>query len=223
MKTEIVDLNNDSVGLSIELEAAIFGVEIREHLFWEVVKWQRAKRRAGTHKVKTRSEVSGGGRKPWKQKGTGRARQGSIRSPQWVGGGVVHGPSPRDYGYRIPKKKRKAALRSALTQKIQQNGLFIVDSFGIDEAKTSRLSKAIQNFGARKALFVDVTTHPKDDATGKPLHKPQHNEALRRSARNLKNAKYLAVEGLNVEDVLGHDALVISRQAIERIQETLKP
>lgn len=222
MQVNIVDLNNDSAG-SIELEDTIFGVEVREHLFWEVVKWQRAKRRAGTNKVKTRSEVSGGGKKPWRQKGTGRARQGSIRSPQWVGGGVVHGPSPRDYGYRIPKKKRKAALRCALSLKVEQSNMFIVDAFEMGEAKTSKLAKAIKSFDAKKALFVDVTEHPVDKETGKPLHKPIHNEALRNSTRNLKNAKYIAVEGLNVEDLLGHQALVISRKAVEYIQETLKP
>ena len=222
MEINTVDLSNESTG-SIELSDAIFGVEVREHLFWEIVKWQRAKRRAGTHKVKGRSEVSGGGKKPWRQKGTGRARQGSTRSPQWVGGGIVHGPSPRDYSYRIPKKKRKAALRCALSQKVEQGNLFIVDGFGMEEAKTSKLAKAIKAFEAKKALFVDVTDHPIDEETGKPKHKPIHNDALRRSARNLKNAKYIAVEGLNVEDLLGHDALVISRKAVEHIQETLKP
>ena len=110
MKAQVYDLDRKEVG-EIELNDAVFGVEVREHLFWEVVNWQRAKRRAGTHKVKGRSEVAGGGKKPWRQKGTGRARQGSTRSPNWVGGGIVHGPSPRDYSFKLSKNKSRAALR----------------------------------------------------------------------------------------------------------------
>jgi len=142
MKVNIVDLGNNPVG-SLELDEAVFGVEVREHLFWEVVNWQRAKRRAGTHKVKGRSEVSGGGKKPFRQKGTGRARQGSTRASQWVGGGKVHGPQPRDYSYRMPKKKRKAALRAALSQKINRQTLFIVDSLELDGVSTGKLAKLI--------------------------------------------------------------------------------
>ena len=226
MKVNIVDLNNSPVG-SIELDDAIFGVEVREHLFWEVINWQRAKRRAGTHKVKGRSEVSGGGKKPFRQKGTGRARQGSTRAPHWVGGGAVHGPSPRDYSFRMPKKKRAAALRSALSLKINQQALYIVDTLQVEAPSTSRFAKLIDAskgaFKARKALFVDVTSHALDDVTGKPASKPVHNENLRSSVRNLKNAKYLASEGLNVEDLLGHEALIISREAVEKVQEALKP
>lgn len=226
MKVNIVDLGNNPVG-SLELDEAVFGVEVREHLFWEVVNWQRAKRRAGTHKVKGRSEVSGGGKKPFRQKGTGRARQGSTRASQWVGGGKVHGPQPRDYSYRMPKKKRKAALRAALSQKINRQTLFIVDSLELDGVSTSKLAKLIDAqsgaFATRKALFVDVTNHQIDEVTGKPVSKPEHNDNLRRSVHNLKNAKYLATEGLNVEDVLAHDALIISREAVEKVQEALKP
>lgn len=225
MKVNIVDLSNSPVG-SIELDDAVFGVEVREHLFWEVINWQRAKRRAGTHKVKGRSEVSGGGKKPFRQKGTSRARQGSTRASQWVGGGKVHGPQPRDYSYRMPKKKRKEALRAALSQKINKQTLYIVDSLQVEAASTSKFAKLIDAQGAfstRKALFVDVTTHQVDDVTGKPVSKPEHNEGLRRSVRNIKNAKYLATEGLNVEDLLAHEALIISREAVEKVQEALKP
>lgn len=215
MKAQVYDLDQKSVG-EIELDEAVFGVEVREHLFWEVVKWQRAKRRAGTHKVKGRSEVAGGGKKPWRQKGTGRARQGSIRSPQWVGGGVVHGPSPRDYSYRMPKNKRRAALRSALSQKVNEGKLFVVDAFSFDAPKTKRAASVMGAFEAPKALFVDKTSREGEST------KPVHNENLRLSVRNLPRAKYLASEGLNVEDILGHDILLISRDAVAQIEEALK-
>lgn len=216
MKAQVVDLQNNPVG-EVDLEDSVFGVEVREHLFWEVINWQRAKRRAGTAKVKGRTEVRGGGKKPWRQKGTGRARQGSIRASQWVGGGVPHGPEPRDYSYRMPKKKRRAALRSALSQKVQAGQIRVVDSLGFSEIKTRLANQALGALSASKALFVDSTTRALDTA-GQPVH----NENLRLSVRNLKNAKYLAAEGLNVEDLLKYDVLIISRQALEQVQEGLK-
>lgn len=215
MKAQVYDLDRKEVG-EIELNDAVFGVEVREHLFWEVVNWQRAKRRAGTHKVKGRSEVAGGGKKPWRQKGTGRARQGSTRSPQWVGGGIVHGPSPRDYSYKLSKNKRRAALRSALSQKVAEGKLFVVDAFSFDAPKTKRAVAVMGAFEATKALFVDKTDRP--DASTKPIH----NTNLRLSVRNLPKAKYLAAEGLNVEDILGHDVLFISREAIAQVEEALQ-
>ena len=222
MKAQVFDLEHKAVG-EIELSDSVFGVEVREHLFWEVINWQRAKRRAGTHAVKTRAQVSGGGKKPFKQKGTGRARQGSIRSPQWVGGAVVHGPQPRDYSYKMPKNKRRAALKSALSSKAQQGQLFVIERFDFEAPKTKRAAEAMGAFEARKALFVDTTAAVKrDEVTGKPLHKPEHNENLRLSVRNLARGKYLAVEGLNVEDLIGHDVILISRQAVEKIQEVMK-
>ena len=214
MKVDILDLKKAKVG-ELELDDAIFATEVREHLFWEVINWQRAKRRAGTHKVKGRSEVSGGGKKPFKQKGTGRARQGSTRASNMVGGGKVHGPSPRDYSFRMPKKKRKAAMCSALSLKAQNNALFVVDSLSFDRIKTRDAAAVLATFEAPKALFVDVTHRDGDT-------KPQHNVNLRLSVRNLKNAKYLAVEGLNIEDLLAHQALIISREAVEHVQEALK-
>lgn len=219
MKAQVFDLEHNAVG-EIELADSVFGAEVREHLFWEVINWQRAKRRAGTHKTKVRGEVRGGGKKPFKQKGTGRARQGSTRAPHWVGGAVVHGPRPRDYSYKLPKNKRRAALVSALSHKAKEGKLFVIEDFAFDSPKTQRAAATMGAFEAPKALFVDVTTKAEIDAsTGKPAHKPVHNENLRLSVRNLARGKYIAVEGLNVEDLVGHDVLLISRKAIEQIQE----
>lgn len=215
MKFDVVDLKNEKVG-DADLDDAIFATPVREYLFWEVVNWQRARRRAGTHKVKGRSEVRGGGKKPWRQKGTGRARHGTIRSPLWVGGGTVHGPSPRDYSYSMPKKKRKAALRSALSMKARDGQLRVVDSLEFPEIKTKFAAQVLETLEAPSALFVDATS--RDEETNAVAH----NDKLRLSVRNLKDAKYLASEGLNVEDVLRYDVLVLSQQALDHIQEVLK-
>ncbi len=214
MNIEIVDLENKVTG-EMELDDAVFGADVREHLFWEVVNWQRAKRRKGTHSTKGRSQVRGGGRKPWRQKGTGRARHGSIRSPLWVGGGITFGPKPRDYSYNMPKKKRQAALRSALSMKMANGQLKVVEDWELPEIKTKLAVQTLEALEAPSALVVDTTERDDDNA----LH---HNESLRLSVRNLKDAKYLAPEGLNVEDVLRYDHLVISRSALERVQEALQ-
>lgn len=198
---------------SIELRDEVFGVEVRRHLFWEVINWQRAKRRAGTHATKGRSEVRGGGKKPWKQKGTGRARQGTTRAPHWVGGGVVFGPQPRDYGYAMPKKKRRAALISALSFKAAEQALYVVDDLAFESPRTKQVVKLFEDFKVEKGLLIDAT----ETANGSP----QHNEPLRLSARNLPNAKYLAVEGLNVEDVIGHKHLFLTRAAVEALYTRL--
>ena len=215
MKLEIYDLGTAKTAGEIDVDDAIFGDKVREHLFWEVVNWQRARRRAGTHKTKGRSEVRGGGRKPWRQKGTGRARQGTIRAPHWVGGGTVFGPTPRDYSYAMPKKKRRAALRSALSQKAAQNRIRVIDTLDFPEIKTKQAAAVLDRFETPKALFVDTTG--RDDAGA-----VQHNEKLRLSVRNLKNAKYLAAEGINVEDLLKYDLLFISKSAVEQVQEALR-
>lgn len=215
MKIEVVDLNNKATG-EMDLDETIFGAPIREHLFWEVINWQRARRRAGTHKAKGRSEVSLTNKKPWRQKGTGRARAGSARSPVWVGGGVTFGPHPRDYSYSLPKKKRRAALRSALSLKMQNGQIKVVEDLNLPEIKTRLAVETLNALEAPKALLVDTTTRNEGD------NSVSHNETLRLSVRNLKNAKYLAAEGLNVEDVLRFDYLVLSRSAVEQIQETLK-
>lgn len=215
MKIEVVDLKNKATG-EMDLDESIFGVEVREHLFWEVINWQRARRRAGTHKTKGRSEVRGGGRKPWRQKGTGRARAGTSRSPLWKGGGTVFGPQPRDYSYALPKKKRRAALCSALSMKMQNGQLRVVEDWQLPEIKTKLAVQALQSLETPKALVVDVTARNGED------NSVSHNEELRLSVRNLKNVKYLAVEGLNVEDVLRFDHIVFSKSAIEQVQEALK-
>ena len=215
MNIDVFNLENKKTG-SIELDDAIFGAEVREHLFWEVVNWQRARRRAGTQKVKVRSEVRGGGRKPFKQKGTARARQGSNRAAQFPGGGTIHGPTPRDWSYAMPKKKRRAALRSALSLKAQNGTLRVIDALEFPQIKTKQAVAVLNAFSAPKALFVDSTT--REEGTNTPIH----NETLRLSVRNLKNAKYLAAEGLNVEDILRYDYLFLSANAVDAVQEALK-
>lgn len=215
MKLQIYDLGTAKAAGEIEVDDAVFGAEVREYLYWEVINWQRARRRAGTHKTKGRSEVRGGGKKPFKQKGTGRARQGSIRAPHWVGGGTVFGPQPRDYSYAMPKKKRRAALRSALSQKAADQKIRVVDALEFAEIKTKYAASVLNRFDAPKALFVDTTAR---DEAGQV----QHNEKLRLSVRNLKNAKYLAADGLNVEDLIHYDVLFISKSAVAQVQEALK-
>lgn len=215
MKIDVFSKQKEVTG-SVELSDAIFGAEVRNHLFWEVVNWQRAKRRAGTHKTKGRSEVSGGGKKPFRQKGTGNARQGSRRAPHFIGGGTVFGPQPRDYSFKMPKKKRRAALISALSLKASNQHLVIVDDLQYDAPKTKQLVELMKTFDVEKALFVDVTR--RDEV----LDQVVHNDALRLSVRNLQNAKYIAVEGLNVEDILGHTYLFLTKAALESVEERLK-
>ena len=217
MDIDVVDIQDAEATDALALSDDVFDAEVREHLFWEVVNWQRAKRHQGTHQAKSRSEVSGGGRKPWAQKGTGRARHGSIRSPIWVGGGVSHGPSPRNYDYQISKKKRRAALRAALTGRAREGTLYIVEDFDLPEIKTKRAVEMLERLEVSNALVVDTTE--RDEESGDV----QHNRELRLSVRNLPDVKYLAAEGLNVEDILQYDALVVSREAIEQIQEGLEP
>lgn len=215
MNIDVVDISNNATD-EFELDASVFEDKVREPLFWEVVNWQRARRRAGTQSTKGRSEVRGGGKKPWRQKGTGRARAGTIRSPLWVGGGTTHGPKPRDFSYSMPKKKRKVALRSALSMKARDGQLKVVDSLEFSEIKTKLAVKMLDALGAKSALLVDVTNRDPD------TNEISHNETLRLSVRNLPNAKYVAAEGLNVEDILRYEYLVMSRAAVEQVQEALK-
>jgi large subunit ribosomal protein L4 len=203
-KIEIKNLSGKTVG-DVELDDSVFGVDVNEHLLWEVVKAQRAKRRAGTHSTKRRDEVRGGGKKPYKQKGTGNARQGSSRAPHYVGGGKVFTPKPRDYEYHVPKKVMAGALRSALSLRAKEQKLVVVDSFTLDAPKTKLVSAAIAALGAGTALIVD-----------------QKNETLKKSTRNLPSAKYLATEGINVYDVLDHETLILTRPTLDAITERLK-
>ena len=188
----------------IDLSDAIFGVEVNEHLVHMAVLQQLADKRQGTQKAKTRSEVSGGGRKPWRQKGTGHARQGSIRAPQWKGGGVVFAPVPRDYSFKMNKKEKRAALKSALTDKAQNNNLIVVDELKFDEIKTKKFAEVMNNLKAtRKALVV--------------LADNDQNVVL--SARNLAEANTTLTNTLNVYDIVNARTLVLTKDAVAKIEE----
>jgi large subunit ribosomal protein L4 len=189
----------------LELSDAVFAAPINDALLYEVVKMQRANRRSGTVAVKNRSLVSGGGKKPWKQKGTGRARQGSIRASHWVGGGKAMGPKPRDYFYRPPLAVRKGALRSALSLRAKEQQLFVLESFTLPEFKTQRAAAVFSKLGLDNALIVDL----------------KDNDRLHLSVRNLESFDFLPPEGLNVEDVLRHPALVLTAAAAKAVDARL--
>ena len=198
----VYNMEGNEVG-TMELNDAVFGVEINEHLVHLAVVRQLANNRQGTQKAKTRSEVSGGGRKPWRQKGTGHARQGSIRAPQWTGGGVVFAPVPRDYEVKMNKKERRAALKSALTSKVQDNKLVVVDSLALAEAKTKEMQKVLTNLKADKALVITAA----DD----------QNVAI--SARNIADVQTATVNTMNVYDVMKHNTVVVTKDAVASIEE----
>ena len=198
----VYNMEGNEVG-TMELNDAVFGVEINEHLVHLAVVRQLANNRQGTQKAKTRSEVSGGGRKPWRQKGTGHARQGSIRAPQWTGGGVVLAPVPRDYEVKMNKKERRAALKSALTSKVQDNKLVVVDSLALAEAKTKEMQKVLTNLKAEKALIVTAG----DD----------QNVVL--SARNIADVQTATVNTINVYDVMKYNTVVVTKDAVASIEE----
>jgi len=200
---DLYNLERQKVG-SVELSDAVFDTEVREHLFHEVVRAQMAKRRSGTAKVKGRSEIHGTGAKAWRQKGTGRARTGSRKSPIWKGGGVAHGPAPRSFSIKVNKKTRKAALCAALSRRNQEGRLFVLEGFELQAPKTQDVAGVLSRFETESALIIDLD-----------------NENLSLSARNLTTSRFLDVEGLNVLDVLKHDVLMITQAAIERIGERL--
>ena len=187
----------------IELNDSIFGVEINEHLVHMAVLQQLANKRQGTQKAKTRSEVRGGGRKPWRQKGTGHARQGSTRSPQWTGGGVVFAPTPRDYSFKLNKKEKRAALKSALTSRVVENKFVVVDELKLDEIKTKRFVEVLKNLNVEKALVVlnDM------------------DEKVIASAANIPTVKTTQTNELNVFDVLKYDTVVVTKAAVATIEE----
>jgi large subunit ribosomal protein L4 len=190
----------------VELNEAVFGIEPNEHVLHEAVVMQRASLRQGSHAVKNRSAVRGGGRKPWRQKGTGRARQGSIRSPQWVGGGVVFGPTPRSYSYKLPKKVRRLALKSALASKVKEDSLYVLESISFDVPKTKEVVQLLDALKAgEKALIVTA----------------EKEETIERSANNLQTVKVITVGDLNVLDLLAYDKLVITKEAAEKAGEVL--
>lgn len=203
---EVKNMAGEIVG-SAELSDAVFGAEVKEHLLWEVVRAQRAARRQGTAKTKGRSEVKGGGRKPYRQKGTGRARQGSVRAPNHVGGGTVFGPRPRSYAFSVPKRVRRGALRSALSLRVGEGRLVLLDRLELPEIKTRELVKVLEILGAPKALIVVE----------------RENEVVAKSGRNLPQCTVLPPEGVNVYDVLLHDHLVVTTETARRLEERLVP
>ena len=187
----------------IELNDSIFGVEINEHLVHMAVLQQLANKRQGTQKAKTRSEVRGGGRKPWRQKGTGHARQGSTRSPQWTGGGVVFAPTPRDYSFKLNKKEKRAALKSALTSRVVENKFVVVDELKLDEIKTKKFVEVLKNLNVEKALVVINDM----------------DEKVIASAANIPTVKTTQTNELNVFDVLKYDTVVVTKAAVATIEE----
>jgi large subunit ribosomal protein L4 len=202
-KVAVFNITGAQVG-EIELSETIFGITPNQHVLHDAVTMQLASLRRGTHDVKNRSEVRGGGRKPWRQKGTGRARQGSIRSPQWVGGGVVFGPTPRSYGFKLPKKVRRLALKSALSSKVNANEIIVLDALAIDAPKTKDVVALLNNLKLdKKALIVSADQ--------------DLNLAL--SARNIPGVKVVDATGINVLDLLHHDALVITKDAVAKVEE----
>ena len=198
----VYNMEGKEVG-TIELNDAVFGVEVNEHLVHMAVVAQLANKRQGTQKAKTRSEVSGGGRKPWRQKGTGHARQGSTRSPQWTGGGMVFAPTPRDYTITLNKKEKRAALKSALTSRVNENKFVVVDELKFDEVKTKNFKAVMNNLKVSKALVV--------------LADNDHNTVL--SARNIQEVKTSLVNTINVFDILKYNTVVATKAAVASIEE----
>ena len=198
----VYNMEGKEVG-TLELNDAVFGVEVNEHLVHLAVVAQLANKRQGTQKAKTRSEVSGGGRKPWRQKGTGHARQGSTRSPQWKGGGIVFAPTPRDYTIRLNKKEKRVALRSALTSRVQDNKFIVVDELKFDEIKTRKFQNVMDNLKVSKALVV--------------LADNDQNTVL--SARNIADVKTSQVGSINVYDILKYNTVVATKAAVASIEE----
>ncbi len=201
-KVSVYNMEGNEVG-DIELNDAVFNVEVNEHLVHMAVVSQLANNRQGTQSTKTRSEVSGGGKKPWRQKGTGHARQGSTRSPQWTGGGVVFAPKPRDYSFKLNKKEKKLALKSALTSRVQGNKFIVVDDLKLDEIKTKALASTLNNLKVNKALVVIA-----DDNA---------NVAL--SARNIEDVKTAYTNTINVYDILKYDTVVIDKATVAKLEE----
>ena len=198
----VYNIEGKEVG-TIDLNDAVFGVEVNEHLVHMAVVSQLANKRQGTQKAKTRSEVSGGGRKPWRQKGTGHARQGSTRAPQWTGGGVVFAPTPRDYSFKLNKKERRAALKSALTSRVEEKKFIVVDEINFDEIKTKKFQDVLNNLSVSKALVV--------------LEDGNKNAEL--SARNIADVKTAKTNTINVYDLLKYNTVIATKAAVQAIEE----
>ncbi len=201
---DIYDIEKTKIA-QMELNDHVFGAPVNEDILHEVVRMHLACRRQGTASTKTRSDLRGGGRKPWRQKGTGRARAGTSRSPLWRGGGTIFGPHPRDYSYKVPKKVRKAALKSALSMKIQEDKVTILRDFPMDEIKTKRFQEVLDRFELGTTLFV----------------LDEKNTILEKSSRNIKTVKMMRSEGINVYDLLKYDNLVLLEPSVKKIEEAL--
>ncbi len=198
----VYNMKGEEVG-SLELGDAVFGAKINEHLVHMAVVQQLANNRQGTQKAKTRSEVRGGGRKPWRQKGTGHARQGSIRAPQWKGGGIVFAPTPRDYSFKLNKKEKRAALKSVLTSKVNEGKFIVLDELKLDEIKTKKFKEVLDNLKVNKALVI--------------INENDKNIVL--SARNLPSVKTALTNTINVYDILKYDTIVVTKDAVATIEE----
>jgi large subunit ribosomal protein L4 len=201
---DVFNIENKKVA-EVDLNDAVFGADVNEAVIYDVVKMQLASKRSGTASTKTRSDISGGGKKPWRQKGTGRARSGSSRSPIWRSGGTVFGPHPRDYSYSMPKKMRKKALISVLSMKFKDNKMLILKDFPMEKISTRAFKNVVDLFSLKKALFV------LDDT----------NEILLKSSRNIKNVKMIRSEGINVYDILNHEHLILLEPSIKKIEGAL--
>ena len=202
-KLNVLNMNGQNVG-EIELADSIFNVEVNEHVLYEVVKNQLANKRQGTQSAKTRAEVRGGGRKPWKQKGTGRARQGSTRSVQWVGGGVAFAPKPRSYKYTLPKKVRRLAMKSALSSKVQNSEVIVLDALNMDAPKTKEFAQILNNINAAKKALVVIA---------------DKNDNVIKSARNIEGVQTALVNTMNVYDILKYDSFIITTDAVKKVEE----
>lgn len=201
---DVFNIQKEKVG-EVDLKEEIFGVDVYPPVLHEVVTWQRACRRSGAASTKTRGEVRGGGRKPWRQKGTGRARVGSIRSPIWKGGGTVFGPKPRSYAYTLPKKVRRLALKMALSSKLKNGQLVVLEGYPQEAPKTKEFVQVLKNFDMTKALFIT----------------PEEHQVLKLSARNVPYVQVMLTAGLNVYDILRHDFLVLLSPAVAQIEARL--
>lgn len=202
-KINVLNVSGQNVG-EIELNDSIFDIEVNEHVLYEAVKCQLANKRQGTQSAKTRAEVRGGGRKPWRQKGTGRARQGSIRSVQWVGGGVAFAPKPRDYSYSLPRKVRRLAMKSALSSKVQDKEIIVLDALSLEAPKTKEIVNLFKNVNAAKKTLV-VTA--------------ENDVNVVKSVRNIEGANVAHVSTLNVYDILNCDSFIITTDAVKKVEE----
>jgi len=202
-KVALYNIEGNQVG-EIELRDDVFGVEVNESVLHQVVRAQLANKRQGTQSALTRAEVRGGGIKPWRQKGTGRARQGSIRAPQWTKGGIVFAPKPRDYHIDVPKKVKRLALKSALSSKVAENNIIVLDSLELAQAKTKEMVKVLKNLNLNEKVLVVL---------------PEKNEVVERASRNLPGVKTLLVNTLNVLDILNYDKFIITQEAAKKVEE----